>query len=684
MTHARIASLFFILLCGCSDQSAVNRPTLTASGGVVNATNQNTTPYRSAQVDGYRADYNVTIEGAGVRVVHKVSGAISTFDSVDRLEFIDRITVLGSDGIEAAVYRLYQAAFDRKPDAYGLGFWVDAAGKGTPLRDIALGFMASPEFAALYGSGDARSFLERVYRNVLHREPDAGGLDWWIGSLTAGTPRVDALLGFSESGENKANVSPDFVAGLDFAPYRSLADHTAVSMNLFTMSPVETHTNVIVAIQQLEPDRFMLTSAYWDFSRAGADRFRAGSQYLMKWNGSGLVDDAASVSGGIPAMYAAETTGAVADVNHDGVLDVVLGGNGPDGEGDKSEPSHLLLSRGTGFVRVPIPNGAMAPTAHSWAHGLTTIQRRGQSNRSIFIGDFVYGPSYIVNLDTVGQASIGPGLLPSFLGSPTKLSWANSFAADMGTTAALGVDLDNDGAEELVVGTLFTWIAEHTNPTLNTMQTVVLSQDANGSFANAEPVALPNGPFPKRDCYQRSNCGSLTVKQIAATDFNVDGQRDLLVTHHIYGSDIAGVGYTGSYPQVLINKGGMKFEDATLAYFGKDMVDLAGGYVHSHPFDLNGDACPDVVLRGDANNSKQPRVFLNNCKGRLVEFTAEFLKLIPKIDGVHEQMHGGVPVMLGGKPAVLLWSGTGTYITNVHAVRFLSKIPTPATGAVTF
>lgn len=678
MKNAYYVSLLFLLLCACGDRSVVGTQALKENKVSAKAS-------LSTDVDGYRADYDITLQAGGVRIVHRTSGVGATYEGATQITFIDRVTTFSTDGVEAAVYRLYQAAFDRKPDAYGLGFWIDAARKGTSLRNIADGFMASPEFAALYGNGDARSFLERVYKNVLHREPDAGGLDWWMGTLAAGTARVDVLIAFSESDENKANLSPDLMAGFDFAPYRKLPDHVAVMTNIFGSPPVDTHTQVVVGVKQLGTDNFVLTSAYWDFGRNGADRFRAGPQYLLTWDGKRMVDNSTIVTGGIPAMYQAEISGAVGDINHDGIADIILGGNGPDGEGVKSEPSYLLLSKGAAYDRLLVPNGALAPDAHPWAHGLTTIQRRGRPARSLYIGDYTYGPSHIVDVSSSGQLAIAADALPAFIGQRTTLSWGGTFAADMGTTAALGVDLDGDAVEELVVGTLFNWTAEHTNPALNTMHAVIVRQDQNGSFASAQPLALPNGPFAKRDCYQKTNCSSLTVKQIDSADFNRDVRVDLIVTHHVYGTDAAGSYFTGSYPQVLINLGGLAFEDATLAYFGKNMTDLEGGYVHAHPFDLNGDSCQDLVLRGDANNRKQPRVFLNNCKGRFIEFTDDFLKLVPKVDGIHEQIYGGIPVTLGGKPAILLWSAAGTHpITSMHAVRFTTKIPTPAGTSVVF
>lgn len=638
-------------------------------------------PSGTVIIDGYRASFEVLVKDKAVKVREIGSDQSQDYYGVTQLEFVDRILVVGDAANAAPVYRLYQAAFGRTPDPQGLGYWVKAFQNGVSLENIATGFMQSPEFEDLYGAADTEGFLRRVYSNVLHREPDAGGLAWWVDSFERGNTRLAALLAFSESSENKQNFTAATLNGFDYIPYRQLADHVKIAMSALTTGPVDTHTTVVVGIDQLQPDLLVYTSAYWDFSRTGSDRFRAGPQQLIKWNGSRFEDASSLVAGGIPMMYAAEIAGAVADINNDGVRDVVLGGNGPDGEGVKSEPSFVLLSRASGYDRVALPNAALQTDAYSFAHGLTTVQRRGRSTRSIFLGDFVYGPSAMYDVSPLGDVRLTTDILPDFVGQKTSLSWGGS-GSDTGVTAALGADLDGDGADELVIGTLFQWVAEHTKPELNTLNSFILKQSDDGKFTS-EIFPLPNGPFPKRDCYQRIPCGSLTVKKIAAANLNGDSLLDLIIDHHIYGTEADGTGYGGSYPQLLANRGGLAFEDVTAEMFGQEMGNARQPQVHTFPFDLNGDGCTDIVMRGDANNLMQPRVFLSNCKGKFVEFTQEFLKLIPKI-GVHEQMYGGVPVTLSGRPAILLWSGTGTYDSNLHVIQFMTKIPTPTGAAVIF
>jgi serralysin len=51
---------------------------------------------------------------------------------------------------------------------------------------------------------------------VLHRTPDAGGLQFWVDSLNTGMSRAEVLIGFSESAENQANVIGSIQNGIFF------------------------------------------------------------------------------------------------------------------------------------------------------------------------------------------------------------------------------------------------------------------------------------------------------------------------------------------------------------------------------------------------------------------------------------------------------------------------------------
>ena len=134
------------------------------------------------------------------------AGASSTLVNVERIAFSDTTVAFDVGGSAGQAYRLYQAAFNRTPDAAGLGFHIWALDTvGVSLDQVAQGFIDSQEFSRTYGSLSNRDFVIQLYANVLHRAPDAAGLKFHTDLLDAGTvSRATDLVGFSESPENQA------------------------------------------------------------------------------------------------------------------------------------------------------------------------------------------------------------------------------------------------------------------------------------------------------------------------------------------------------------------------------------------------------------------------------------------------------------------------------------------------
>ena len=107
-----------------------------------------------------------------------------------------------------SIVRLYKAYFDRNPDLPGFDFWAArlASGQGT-LEEVSQFFASSPEFQSTYGSLNDADFVRLVYRNVLGRDPDAGGFAFWTAQLAAGLDRGTMMTNFSESPEYVAATS---------------------------------------------------------------------------------------------------------------------------------------------------------------------------------------------------------------------------------------------------------------------------------------------------------------------------------------------------------------------------------------------------------------------------------------------------------------------------------------------
>lgn len=144
-----------------------------------------------------------------------------TLDGIERLVFARSASVaLDIDGTGGQAYRLYQAAFNRTPDAGGVGYWIAQLDKGMALTDVARSFVASAEFQKLYGANPSdAAFVDMLYNNVLHRAPDAAGGAYWNGALRDGLAREQALAYFSEGKENHDAVAKVIADGFSYVPY---------------------------------------------------------------------------------------------------------------------------------------------------------------------------------------------------------------------------------------------------------------------------------------------------------------------------------------------------------------------------------------------------------------------------------------------------------------------------------
>lgn len=169
---------------------------------------------------GKASDFKIEATAQGITV-----RSTQNPDSVQQLHNVERLDVGGDrlafdvNGAAGQAYRLYRAAFDREPDQGGLSFWIKSLDVGVSLNQVAADFIRSDEFVRLYGSapGD-KAFLTSLYQNVLHRAPDDGGYAFWLDGLTHGVTRASVLQQFSESPENQAQVNEVFVTGVKYDP----------------------------------------------------------------------------------------------------------------------------------------------------------------------------------------------------------------------------------------------------------------------------------------------------------------------------------------------------------------------------------------------------------------------------------------------------------------------------------
>ncbi|MGF1447286.1 MAG: DUF4214 domain-containing protein [Pikeienuella sp.] len=178
------------------------------------------------QIDGGNgvdvAFYERSFEGVEIRRLGPDSVAVALPDgSEDRLDFVEFAEF--TDGVfeirattddEGVVYRLYEAAYDRPSDD-GLDWWVAQMAAGMSEETVAAEFLKSPEYTALYGENPSDAdLIDALYENVLGREADAAGREFWLDALASGLSEEEMLLIFSESPEHIAAHAAQLDAGM--------------------------------------------------------------------------------------------------------------------------------------------------------------------------------------------------------------------------------------------------------------------------------------------------------------------------------------------------------------------------------------------------------------------------------------------------------------------------------------
>ena len=151
------------------------------------------------------------------------------------------------------------------------------------------------------------------------------------------------------------------------------------------------------------------------------------------------------------------------------------------------------------------------------------------------------------------------------------------------------VDLDRDGDLDLVLGQI-----RDTHPTHLNQHSIVLENEGTGDFGRRYLLPHP-------DWFG----GYTSVPHLTHQDLNGDGLQDLILVHQRNdGTDLPGEPFTGRHVQVLINQGGMEFEDETVSWMGDQsathiQVDLAGG---PQMVKFDRDECADLVVSGSRHD----------------------------------------------------------------------------------
>lgn len=164
--------------------------------------------FSEAVLDSYSLEQNVT------------SGFLDTISYYRTLEdsLDERYTFINQEkAIDIA--RLYQAGLGREPDQGGMNYWISAVESGVSERDLSFSFLESPEFTNRYGDDDGMSnseFISVMYQNVLGRQAEQEGFDYWVNVMNQGLmDREQGLIVFAESPENQQQTA--YLNSMDYA-----------------------------------------------------------------------------------------------------------------------------------------------------------------------------------------------------------------------------------------------------------------------------------------------------------------------------------------------------------------------------------------------------------------------------------------------------------------------------------
>lgn len=106
----------------------------------------------------------------------------------------ESVAVTGSPYARAYVQKAYVAYYGRPADPAGQDYWaarMDA--EGGSLSAIIGAFGNSDEFNRRYGGLGYPELIAQIYQQTLARNPDQGGLDYYVAELTAGRRTLQAI-----------------------------------------------------------------------------------------------------------------------------------------------------------------------------------------------------------------------------------------------------------------------------------------------------------------------------------------------------------------------------------------------------------------------------------------------------------------------------------------------------------
>jgi hypothetical protein len=441
------------------------------------------------KIAGYRSAYTVVRnEGGTITVTNNLDKTSTTYTSaLTLIKFVDKNISFQTEGISGDTYRLYQAAFNRKPDISGQGFWTHAANAGLPLTQMAQNFYDSDEFKRTYGTVSDGEFVELLYNNVLRRHSEPGGFKFWTDALKNGTSRAQVLANFSTSAENKTNVAPSISQGIEYVPFQEDTTIRVLRTSYLNAKTNQGNHTIPVSAGGNEKDGFAYFHAY-----GFADFFQDNSYSMITASNEYMTDPnatAATAKTGRLKFWKkdekgnwvdhtkdllADDTGCilarkvvVADFNGDGKPDVFLSCHGFDAEPFPGERQRLVLSQANGTYKNTLLD------VNCFCHGAAAADFDDNGFADIVVADFLGGKgAYFLKNNKDGTFTVDNTRLPQSIKNKGAI-----FSTEI-------VDVNNDGKLDV-------FLAGNES---QGWATTAFINDGTNHYSNAKALIFPADP----------------------------------------------------------------------------------------------------------------------------------------------------------------------------------------------
>jgi hypothetical protein len=142
----------------------------------------------------------------------------------------------GIADIQNQVTQNFQDLLGRAPEQAGLDYWTKQAQSGVGLNDIKNTIASSNEYFKLHPE-DIAGHLQSSYKNILGREADQPGMDYWTNQIKSGMSLGDVQTNIKASQENLARPVTNAVSGpsqADIDAYLAANPTTARTYNAAT------------------------------------------------------------------------------------------------------------------------------------------------------------------------------------------------------------------------------------------------------------------------------------------------------------------------------------------------------------------------------------------------------------------------------------------------------------------